>query len=279
MDCRRLGTVLLLVTLGIWGGSPRATASTFEAGVAKFNSAFGSCVPVIEGQVALGEWPSTSAGTGVATASAFALGGVVGAEAVSISKGNSTFNDLNGSCFLAEVVIDDILISGDGSEISTTVSADLRGVIESLTPLAGTATGRTIAKLQPFTTELPIVALAGPVQLDTGSVASGDLEEVETTLTTALFDAPVGQPFAVVLTLRGSVVSSGNALNGNPTVSNDFGSTFSFTEGGPVFDLPEGFTVNSIDGNIFDNVFVSPILLVDDFESGDTSSWSLTVVE
>ena len=39
---------------------------------------------------------------------------------------------------------------------------------------------------------------------------------------------------------------------------NDFGGTLTFAQGTPVFDLPPGYTADSIDGNIVDNQFVGP---------------------
>ena len=71
--------------------------------------------------------------------------------------------------------------------------------------------------------------------------------------------------------------------NGTPSKSADvdladtpsmFGVSFSRT--GPVFDLPAGFTVDSIDGNIEDNQWTPPIHF-DNFECGDTNAWSSTL--
>lgn len=87
--------------------------------------------------------------------------------------------------------------------------------------------------------------------------AFGPEQVVQTTLTTGSFDAPVDQPFSVRLTLRGSSYVIDN--NSDPeTASNmtDFGGTMNFTTGGTVFDLPSGYTANSIDGQIVDNLFV-----------------------
>jgi PEP-CTERM motif-containing protein len=38
---------------------------------------------------------------------------------------------------------------------------------------------------------------------------------------------------------------------------NDFSHTLSFAASGPVFNLPTGYTVNSVDGGIVDNHFVT----------------------
>lgn len=49
----------------------------------------------------------------------------------------------------------------------------------------------------------------------------------------------------------------------------------SFPRTGPVFDLPAGFTVSSVEGNIEDNLWTPPIFF-DGFEFGDAAVWSIT---
>jgi len=46
--------------------------------------------------------------------------------------------------------------------------------------------------------------------------------------------------------------------NGNTTLTVDFGSTMSFPASGAVFNLPEGFSVNSADGAIVNNLWIDP---------------------
>jgi hypothetical protein len=43
----------------------------------------------------------------------------------------------------------------------------------------------------------------------------------------------------------------------------------------PVFDLPAGFTANSVEGNIEDNLW-TPFIFFDGFEFGDTAVGSIT---
>lgn len=99
-----------------------------------------------------------------------------------------------------------------------------------------------------------------------------------TVLSTPEFSLPVGQPITVTL-FAGLAAGSGWTscsldCNGGST-SVDFGAldTFGLPSSGLVFDLPEGYTVNSVDGLIVDNHFVGgtstvpepstfPILLV-----------------
>lgn len=98
---------------------------------------------------------------------------------------------------------------------------------------------------------------------ETSSVeTSGLLEGWEGgTITTPSFDVTLGEPFA----FEGSVTASahafidlfrGGTVRGVAISNADFSNTFSFATSGPVFNVPDGFTVNSAQGNIVDNRFV-----------------------
>jgi hypothetical protein len=51
-------------------------------------------------------------------------------------------------------------------------------------------------------------------------------------------------------------------IPGTVSTSTDFSNSMSFIQGGPVFSLPAGYTANSIDGRIVDNVYVGLPALV-----------------
>jgi hypothetical protein len=92
--------------------------------------------------------------------------------------------------------------------------------------------------------------------LGTGNVFSG-------TVNTGLFDVPVNQPVSLGLLLLGNAqnavvaVAPGDGLGG--TASLDFlHDTLSFPAVGPVFDLPDGYTANSLEANITNNVSGTP---------------------
>ena len=224
-----------------------ASASTFEAGVD------GGCAnqPVLGPSPASGSFSNSSCGSGSGNASGIAEGGTLRALAVASSFGpQGNCSNLMITCFRVVTVIDDIIISGPGPTVVTSVSADLTGVITSETTPGGdpvTTMGNTTARLQ--------VLNLGQSAVEVVTAAT-----VDTTLTTAVFSAPVNQAIAVRLTLRGGAgaraTRAPDLSPGTASSSNDFGGTLNFAEGIPVFDLPAGYTANSVDGEIVDNVFV-----------------------
>ncbi len=236
-----------------------ATASTFEAGVLEFSFDTGNCIPVLGPSPASGSWSNSISGTGTASATGEAEGGTLRGVVTASSVGTSpSFDNFIAACFRVETLIDDIIISGPGSAVSTQVSAHLTGTIASMTTIGGLVAstgGLTNASVQAFT--VAGASLGAATAFGTGSVNDAI---VDTTLTTAVFSAPVNQAFAVKLTLYGQAGSRARLFPGEPagtaSCSNDFGGTLNFVEFGPVFTLPAGFTANSADGQIVDNVFV-----------------------
>ena len=77
------------------------------------------------------------------------------------------------------------------------------------------------------------------------------------TLTSASRSLPTGVPVNLNVEIRLSAGSSGYLGAGADTVAGrgvaEFGNTVSFPTDGPVFNLPEGYTANSVDGSIVDN--------------------------
>ena len=82
-------------------------------------------------------------------------------------------------------------------------------------------------------------------------------------LTSASFSVTANKTFTVELMLAASAISQlGADDTGSATAAAHFGSTLTFATDGPVFDLPAGYTANSISGNIADNHFaLAPIPL------------------
>jgi hypothetical protein len=237
----------LVFALVCWLFAPGiAHASTFEAGVAQYSFGSGICFPTLGSSPASASWTSFSNGVGNANASGVAEGGTLRGFAAASSSGNSTiFSNQIGGCFAVETLIDDVIISGPGTTVSTQVSADLSGIIDSIAPLGSTALGATKASLG--------TPLSPGAKVSFDTCCSDAI--VDTTLTTGAFDAPVNVPFAIALTLRGRSVATSTAP-ANSSNTNDFASTLNFTTGGPVFALPPGYTANSVSGDIVDNVFV-----------------------
>ncbi len=239
-----LVTLLALLTLGAGHGG----ASTFEAGVIDAN-----CVAVIFGpSPASDSWTNTTNGTGFSSASAFADGGQLGGETFASSLGNTSAFNFAAACFKARMVIDDIIISGPGTDVLTQISAHISGTIDTST---GSASGLGVAQLGALT--IGGSALSATAVYNSGSVGGGGSVNADTTLTTTSFTAPVGQPFAVRMDFESEITASDNAGPPDPvTLTSQF--EMSFPTSGPVFILPAGYTANSSDGNIVDNQFVGP---------------------
>lgn len=224
-----------------------ALASTFEAAVIG-----NACSGVVLGSApASGSWTNLTNGIGTSEANAFALGGWLGGSATASSTGNASQFNSAAACHKAQIVIDDIIISGPGSEVSTQVSAHFEGTLNPVTG-GGVAVAAASARIQAHT--VGGGALSSNTHYPTGSVSAP--VAVDTILTTPSFLAPVGVPFAVRMYMEGDVGVLDTWSPGSATSASDFGNTLSFIEGAPVFDLPAGYTVNSIDGNIVDNQFV-----------------------
>ena len=83
----------------------------------------------------------------------------------------------------------------------------------------------------------------------TGLLAGGDI------FGTPAFDVAVGSPFSIEVTMSVSAGASTNITHGNANASASFLSTLRFPIVGPVFDVPEGYTVNSLSAGIVNNRF------------------------
>jgi hypothetical protein len=84
-------------------------------------------------------------------------------------------------------------------------------------------------------------------------------------VTTDPFEVPIGVPLTLMLMLDVSAGESVHILAAFPpedsrvttTAASNFLDTVSFSTSGSVFNLPNGYTVNSLEGNIVDNSFGS----------------------
>jgi hypothetical protein len=101
-------------------------------------------------------------------------------------------------------------------------------------------------------------------QVDNGTVepqnGSGPLTNFVNNLdfSTEPFLVMNGQPFTVELFLQASATAIGDYRESFTAEANsDFGGTLTFATDRPVFDLPSGYTANSLDGGIVNNVFVA----------------------
>ncbi|MFL5242840.1 MAG: hypothetical protein ACJ8FY_12085 [Gemmataceae bacterium] len=81
--------------------------------------------------------------------------------------------------------------------------------------------------------------------------------KIDANFSTPQFEAPVNQPFRVELELLVQGIARGG--NGFSSGSADFEKTFTFATSGPVFNLPDSYTVNSVEGGIVNNRYGSSV--------------------
>ena len=86
----------------------------------------------------------------------------------------------------------------------------------------------------------------------TGLLSGGD------ELTTPVFHVTVGTPFSLRVTMGVSAGASTNITHGNADAAATFGHALRFPTGRPVFDLPEGYTLDAPSAGIVDNAFAVP---------------------
>lgn len=97
---------------------------------------------------------------------------------------------------------------------------------------------------------------AGAIVSATGLLADFD---GSTLVTTPVFNVPVNTPFSVKLQLSATAQVSAkfNEIFFMEAVTS-FGNTLTFAPSGPAFNLPAGYTINSVDAGIVNNTYVVP---------------------
>jgi hypothetical protein len=79
----------------------------------------------------------------------------------------------------------------------------------------------------------------------------------DSAITTPLFNVPVNTPFTIILqlSLSAGVFAPANEIS-DMTASATFSNTFKISTSGPAFNLPAGYTINSAEAGIVDNVSI-----------------------
>jgi hypothetical protein len=244
-------TALLSSLLAGW-----ASASTHSVGVLD-SGQFPICTATLGPSPASGTWSNNTSGSGHSTASATAVGGVLGAFSFATSTGTTVALNTNVACFQAEIIIDDIIISGPGDSASIQVSVDLDGVVQTSGLNTTNATANLFASIQLGENTGGGVVLHGSTltQYNPGTFASNTNMAINTTLTTGSITLPTNTIVAVKLMLSGRTIASDNFGPGSAESTLDITDGMSFPTSGSVFTLPPGFTANSVDAGIVDNEF------------------------
>lgn len=90
-----------------------------------------------------------------------------------------------------------------------------------------------------------------------GAIPSSEMF-INGTFETPAFSVPVDEPLVLYL----EIIASASAVSRDGSAvgaQSDFYNTLTLPTTGAVFDLPTGYTANSVNGNIVDNAFVAPV--------------------
>jgi hypothetical protein len=206
---------------------------------------------------------AASAAAGPGSASVSAAGGTIGTSSSTSTPLNaSTTNSADAA---ASFTIDDVIFTNTIGATSfsgsanfllqgsySVTNANLSGlIVTAISTLQLTATVDGGSVNGAYTAEFDA---GGNFQLSSSGVLSG---------LTGGASADVSVEFSVPISGQANTPISVEAIMSINTVASlgtngttDFGSTLSFAPSGPVFDLPAGWTANSVSGNIVDNRFV-----------------------
>ena len=208
---------------------------------------------------AAGTWSNNTTGTGSSSATAAATAVGLGGTALATSTGGSSSTNTNHACFGAEVVIDDVIISGPGSTATIQVSANIAGMVESVAANSTWGVAGAYASIEVGEdTGSGIVYSTAVLFEPTFTAPTPPGTVISTTLTSSAVEVSTSSTIAVRLFLAGSVVASDNFAAGSASVSLDLSDGMGFPATGPVFILPAGFTANSVDANIVNNQLGAP---------------------
>ncbi len=180
---------------------------------------------------------------------------------------------LNGTDSSAGFRLDDVIIGGSGPTVAASFNMQLHGgLVASTFAQLGSGNGAE-ANANASVSVFALIngnlfsgtqAISSLWQVDTQSGGGSTFEDGlltgfdgDATLTTPVMLLPVNTPLTLALSLSTSVdTNAANTILGSrrqADASSLFDSTLSFPLSGPVFNLPEGYTVNSVGGLIVDN--------------------------
>ena len=238
-----------------------ADGSTFRASV--IDGATGG-LPICEplgASPASGTWENNTTGSGSSSATAAADASGLGGTALATSTGNAVSStNSNYACFGAEVVIDDVIISGPGPTATIQVSADIAGMVETAALNSSWGIVGVYASIEVGEDTGSGIVYSTVVQFQptfTAPTPAGTA--ISTTLTSSALEVSTSSTIAVRLFLASSVVVLDNLATGSASASLDLTDGMGFPATGPVFILPAGFTANSADANIVNNQLGAPV--------------------
>jgi hypothetical protein len=167
----------------------------------------------------------------------------------------------------ATVLINDLIITGPGTgSIATSLNLHLGGTLDASSTFSATRNGVTAQSVVIASLRVQGSAIndgfyrvisnnSNRVVEDFGWLTGFDGDAV---LTSNSFNVQLGTPFTVEFTLEGLVQSTLVDITSGSAISYmRFDNTLSFNTEGNVFNLPPGFTANSVSAGIVNNRFVA----------------------
>lgn len=246
MSPTRSAVALALLALTFPTG--RAAAALYDTRIASFATSTGICalnaVTDSSGVDSQATGPATPyyGGIGGGATTARARRGELSAHA----DGNVAWGGFGNQagimgCFTAHIRLDDVVVTGPGGMVSTRFFAEY----------ASADTGGTSGFGERLSEGEVQLRSSGATSYPFTGSASG------TGLASPFVTVTIGAPFAVEILLVGR--GWGRAPDASSSAWYDFDASASFATSGPVFDLPPGYTANSADGFLVDNLYVPPV--------------------
>jgi hypothetical protein len=197
----------------------------------------------------------SSAGAGYLSASAHA-------DITKTDAGGFSITDtLTGSSF-SGVTWDDVVISGPPGTTITSFNLDLDGSLIAGAPAQAAASSNAQISFYYNTNNIGgglygLSVYAGSTTLS----ANGQLANFpgNPIIASPTFQVPTNTPLTIGIGLSVYAnVSLNLSLTGNPAANADFGHTLTLATDRPVFNLPAGYTANSVQAGIVNNTFARP---------------------
>jgi hypothetical protein len=252
------GAAFVTLVVILLGGAQPAAASSILVSVGRTNN--GGCL--------LGQASGTSAtsisqsctfnGEHPSSGTALADYGMLGV-AINAQFTNGAFTQFNSAVATASFLADGYLVTGPaGGTISTSLNLELSGFMQQTcgarvcieTGRLIVTTGTTGSLGEVFVSNGQIVGTNGVYNL-AGLVGAGG----SFFLTTPVFNVTVGTPFSVAIELS----VAGEFLGpGGGSINDNLANTLTYRMGGPVFNLPTGYTVNGL--GVTNNTYRSPVV-------------------
>jgi hypothetical protein len=206
-------------------------------------------------------------GVGSSRSSIFGLGADAYARAISVSSFGSNFDYVFATLTFASGIWSDFVVTGPAGPSTVPISVNAF--------LEGSNTTRLSSSPSQFAQADSSVSMqilgggqifggdftqtnkqsTGVTQSASGLLANFDGSSV---VTTPVFNVPVNTPFSIEFRLSvDALVQSRFGEIFFMESSSNFSNTLTFATNGPVFNLPSGYTINSVDAGIVNNAYVA----------------------